>query len=39
MLQQILTGIIGLLIGLIIGFVGANRLNENSNSVQIFDRY
>lgn len=34
MLQQILTGIIGLLIGLIIGFVGANRLNENSNSVQ-----
>jgi tetratricopeptide (TPR) repeat protein len=34
MLQQILTGIIGLLIGLIIGFVGANYLNENSKSVQ-----
>jgi tetratricopeptide (TPR) repeat protein len=34
MLQQILIGVIGLLIGLIIGFVGANRLNENQNSVQ-----
>lgn len=34
MSKHIITGIIGLLIGLIIGFVGANRLNENSKTAQ-----
>lgn len=34
MAKHIFTGIIGLIVGLIIGFIGANRLNENSKIIQ-----
>ncbi len=34
MQKHIFTGIIGLVIGLIIGFIGANRLNDNAKLVQ-----
>jgi hypothetical protein len=32
--KYILSGIIGLIVGLVIGFFGANRLNENPNPAQ-----